>query len=208
LFYCVTNPNCSTVVLCLSLLPFIKNNEIEKVIVTTMQAISGAGYPGVPSLDILGNIIPFIKDEEEKIQSEPLKIFGKIKNNKIEFAKIKISALCNRVPVKDGHTLSVSIKLKNKTTVDKLINQIHKFKSNNKYTSPKKLLYYFDNPGRPQPSLDVNLGNGMSVSVGNIRNCNVLDFKFTALGHNTIRGAAGLAILNAEYLIGKGFFNK
>lgn len=206
--FIVTNPNCSTVVLCLSILPFLKSNKIEKILVSTMQAISGAGYPGVPSLDILGNVIPHIKDEEEKIQSEPLKIFGEYKNNKIIFSNIKISSMCNRVPVIDGHTLSVSVKLKNKTSIEKIISNIDSIKTEKLNSSPEKLIYYFSNPSRPQPSRDVNLGNGMSISIGNLRKCNILDYKYTALGHNTIRGAAGLAIMNAEFLLKKGLIKK
>lgn len=206
--FIVTNPNCSTVVLCLSLLPFLKSNKIEKILVSTMQAISGAGYPGVPSLDILGNVIPHIKDEEEKIQTEPLKILGENKNNKIIFSNIKISAMCNRVPVIDGHTLSVSVKLKNKTSIEKLISNIDSIKPEKLNSSPQKLIYFFSNPSRPQPARDVNLGNGMSISIGNLRKCYILDYKYTALGHNTIRGAAGLAILNAEFLLKKGLIKK
>lgn len=199
--FIVTNPNCSTVVLSVALYPVYKNFGLERVIVTTMQAISGAGYPGVPSMDILGNIIPHIKDEEEKIETEPQKIFGELKNGRIEFADFKISAMCNRVPVRDGHTMTISFDTKKKAQREDIIKALKSYDNLNLPSSPEYVLKYYDNQYRPQPLLDSDRGNGMTVTAGNLRRCSVLDWKLTASGHNTIRGAAGAAILNAEYLI-------
>jgi aspartate-semialdehyde dehydrogenase len=199
--FIVTNPNCAIVVLALALYPIHKKFGLEKVIVTTMQAISGAGYPGVASLDILGNVIPHIKDEEEKIQIELLKIFGTLTNDKIVPADCKISAMCNRVPVQNGHTMAISFATKTTAAKEEIISSLQDYPTLNLPSSPKKVVSYFADALRPQPLLDLNSGNGMTVSVGNLRACNVLDWKLTAFGHNTIRGAAGAAILNAEYLV-------
>ncbi|MBI5403911.1 MAG: aspartate-semialdehyde dehydrogenase [Ignavibacteriae bacterium] len=203
--FIVTNPNCSTIALAISLYPIHKKFGISKVMVTTMQAISGAGYPGVPSLDILGNVIPHIKDEEEKIQTETQKILGNYENGKINFAGIKVSAACNRVPVRDGHTLSVSVELIKKASKEEIIKSFNQIENFGYAFSPEKVIEYTDDPYRPQPLLDGNLDKGMRVTTGNLRKCNILDWKFTALGHNTIRGAAGAAILNAEWLIHNGY---
>ena len=199
--YIVTNPNCSVIMLAVALFPIFKKFGLDKVITTTMQAISGAGYPGVPALDILGNVIPHISGEEEKVQPEILKIFGTYKNGKIIPADLKISASCNRVPVYHGHTLSASFSTKEKATEADIINAFNNFHRLELPSSPTKVIQYFKEKNRPQPLLDVNCGNGMTVSVGNLRRCEVLDWKFTALGHNTIRGAAGAAILNAEFIV-------
>lgn len=206
--FIVTNPNCSTIALAISLYPIHKKFGLSKVMVTTMQAISGAGYPGVPSLDILGNVIPHISDEEEKIQIETLKILGKYENNKITYADIKVSAACNRVPVRDGHTLSVSVELLKKATKEEIIKSFSEIENFGYESSPEKVIEYTNDPFRPQPLLDGNLDKGMRVSVGNLRKCNILDWKYTALGHNTIRGAAGAAILNAEWLLHNGYIER
>jgi aspartate-semialdehyde dehydrogenase len=206
--FIVTNPNCSTIALAISLYPIHKKFGLSKVMVTTMQAISGAGYPGVPSLDILGNVIPHIKDEEEKIQIETLKILGKYENGKINFADIKVSAACNRVSVRDGHTLSVSIELINKASKEDIIKSFNEIENFGYEFSPEKVIEYTDDPFRPQPLLDGNLDKGMRITVGNLRKCSILDWKYTALGHNTIRGAAGAAILNAEWLIHNGYIER
>lgn len=186
--FIVTNPNCSTIVMVLALYPIYRKYGLEKVIVSTMQAISGAGYPGVPSLDILGNVIPYIKDEEEKMQTEPQKIFGEYENDKIKFADFSVSAMCNRVPVQNGHTTSISFKTSKRASKDDIIKSFDGIENLGLPFSPEKVLHYFDDPSRPQPVLDINNGNGMTVSVGNLRECNVLDWKLTAFGHNTIRG--------------------
>ncbi|MCI0473311.1 MAG: aspartate-semialdehyde dehydrogenase [Ignavibacteria bacterium] len=202
--FIVTNPNCSTVVLCMSLYPVYRKFGLKRVVVTTMQAISGAGYPGVPSLDIMGNVVPHIPGEEEKMETETLKIFGKFENGKIDFASFGISAMCNRVPVKDGHTMSVSFETEKKASKEEILECFEEYNNEHKNAAEADVLRYFGNPFRPQPLLDAGKGNGMTVSVGNLRECKVLGWKFTALGHNTIRGAAGAAIINAEYLAKKG----
>ncbi|HMS65392.1 MAG TPA: aspartate-semialdehyde dehydrogenase [Ignavibacteria bacterium] len=203
--FIVTNPNCSTIALALCLAPVHRVFGIKEISVTTMQAISGAGYPGISSHDILGNIVPHIKDEEEKIQTETLKILGTIENKKINFADINISASCNRVPVKDGHTLSISFETCNKAELQQLLECWNDFEYEKHYSSPAKLFYLSENPVRPQPLLDINNGNGMALTIGNLRKCNVLDWKLNVLAHNTVRGAAGAAILNAEYLLKEGY---
>jgi aspartate-semialdehyde dehydrogenase len=203
--FIVTNPNCSVIVLALALYPIHKKFGLKNVIVTTMQAISGAGYPGVSSMDILGNIIPHIPGEEEKIETEPLKIFGEFEQDKIKFADLKISAMCNRVPVYNGHTLAISFETEVKANKDEIIKSWNELKSFDTPFSPQKVIHYLENEFRPQPLLDLITENGMAVTTGNLRKCNILDWKFTALGHNTIRGAAGAAILNAEYLVKNNF---
>lgn len=202
--FIVTNPNCSTIVLSLALIPFYRKFGLKRVSVTTMQAISGAGYPGVPSLDILGNIIPYIEGEEEKIETEILKIFGEVSNGSIKFADFRVSASCNRVPVRDGHLMSISFETERKATKEEILNSITEFNCKIQEESGNSVLYYITEKARPQPLLDVNRNNGMAVTIGNLRRCAVLDWKFTALGHNTIRGAAGAAIKNAEYLLKLG----
>lgn len=202
--FIVTNPNCSTIVLSLALIPLYRKFGLKRVSVTTMQAISGAGYPGVPSLDILGNIIPYIEGEEEKIETEILKIFGEVRNSSIKFADFKVSASCNRVPVRDGHLMSISFETERKATKEEILDSITEFNRKIQEESGNSVLHYITEKARPQPLLDVNRNNGMAVTIGNLRRCAVLDWKFTALGHNTIRGAAGAAIKNAEYLLKLG----
>ena len=208
--YIVTNPNCSAIGLVMALAPLAKFG-IEKVMVTTMQAISGAGYPGVASWDILGNVVPYIAKEEEKMEAEAKKLLGSLKRSKIVPADFAISAQCNRVPVEDGHTESVSIKLRKKVTADQLIRAFADFPSKiaglGLPSAPKVPVYYDSAPDRPQPRLDIMRGRGMTASVGRLRPCGVLDWKFTVLSHNTIRGAAGAAILNAEVLKVKGYLD-
>jgi aspartate-semialdehyde dehydrogenase len=204
--FIVTNPNCSVTMLAVALYPIFKKFGLDKVLVTTMQAISGAGYPGVPSLDILGNVIPHIAGEEEKIEKEILKMFGIMKNNKIKPANFKVSALCNRVPVYNGHTLAVSFSTKKTAQEKEIITALKSLSALDLPSAPSEVIKYFKEANRPQPLLDINSGKGMTVSVGNLRRCNVLDWKFTVFGHNTIRGAAGAAILNAELLVKNGYY--
>ncbi len=210
----ITNPNCSVLAIMLPLASLYKAFGIKKIIIQTMQAISGSGYPGVPSLDILGNVVPFIHGEEEKIESEPKKILGKyLKQKGIEYAKIKISAHCNRVPVIDGHVACVSF-LCDKTSkrTPKDIREIHTVLKNftgypqkkQLYSAPHAPILISEEENRPQPILDIWNQKGMACTVGRIRPCNVLDYKFVVLGHNTIRGAAGAAILNAETMLSMG----
>jgi aspartate-semialdehyde dehydrogenase len=206
--YMVTNPNCSAIGLVVALAPLERKFGIESLFVTTMQAISGAGYPGVASLDILGNVIPYIPNEEEKMEEETRKLLGRLAGDHVELADFPMTAHCNRVPVEDGHTESVSVKLKRKAVAEEVIAAFNEFRSTpqelNLPSAPVQPLVYDAAPDRPQPRLDVDRGNGMTVSVGRLRPCGVLDYKFTVLSHNTIRGAAGAALLNAELLKVRG----
>ena len=197
----VTNPNCSTIVLAMALAP-LRVFDIRAVVVSTMQAVSGAGYPGVPSLDILGNVVPFIGGEEEKMQSETLKILGADGGRSPHPAVI--SAHTNRVPVLDGHTITVSVDLAAKPPAEAVQEALRAFRGRPQElslpTAPQPAIVVMDEPNRPQPRLDADLGGGMAVSVGRVRPCPVLQTRFVALGHNTVRGAAGAAILNAELM--------
>ena len=206
--YIITNPNCSTMALVLALAPLEAAFGIEKVHVVTMQALSGAGYPGVASLDIIDNVIPYIADEEEKVETEPCKILGKFKDGKIVFADFKISAQCHRVNVLDGHLEAVSIALKRRASLDQFIDALKSYRSLPQQlelpSAPRFPVVHVEGPDRPQPRFDREVENGMATVVGRIRPCNVFDFKLDLLGHNTIRGAAGAAILNAELLVQQG----
>jgi aspartate-semialdehyde dehydrogenase len=206
--YIVTNANCTTMFLAMALGPIHKAFKIEKVFMVSMQAVSGAGYPGVPSLDILGNVIPYISGEEEKVEIETRKILGTFNGKAIDLAGFPVSAQCNRVAVEDGHTESVSIKLAGKTTVaelgDLLRNYVGVPQKLQLPSAPEKPYIVMDAQDRPQPRFDVNRGNGMVTCVGRIRPCSILDFKLTLMGHNTVRGAAGASILNAELLKAQG----
>jgi aspartate-semialdehyde dehydrogenase len=206
----ITNPNCSTIGLTMALKPLDDSFGIENINVVTMQAVSGAGFPGVSSLSIIDNIVPYIDGEEEKIASEPLKILGKLEKNSIIHKQFQISAQCNRVSVIDGHLESVQVKLKKKATKEKIINAWENYKSEPQIlklpTAPKKPLYYFDDPRYPQPRLNRDLENGMAVSIGRLQECPIFDYKFIVLSHNTMRGAAGGAVLCGELLIKKGLF--
>jgi aspartate-semialdehyde dehydrogenase len=201
--YIVTNPNCSAIGLVMALQPLQARFGIESLFVSTMQAISGAGYPGVPSLDILGNVVPFIKNEEEKLEEEVGKLLGELAGNQVALLGAKVSAHCNRVPVEDGHTECVSIKLKKKATQEEILAAWAEFTplAGQKLPSaPDQPVEYDASPDRPQPRRDRMRGNGMAATVGRLRECSLLDWKFVVLSHNTIRGAAGAAILNAEVL--------
>lgn len=200
----VTDPNCSVSGLCMALKPLIDRWGVEQVQVTTLQAISGAGYPGVASLDIVDNIIPFIGGEEEKVETEPLKIFGSLGAKGVEFSPMVVSAQCNRVPVIDGHTACVSVKLASKATPEEIVLAWETFRGlpqeRNLPTAPSHPILYFREESLPQPRRQRMLGGGMTVSIGRLRRCPLLDYKFVVLSHNTIRGAAGGGILNAELL--------
>ena len=204
----VTNPNCSTIVLALALAP-LRRFDIRSVIVSTMQAVSGAGYPGVPSLDILGNVVPFIGGEEEKMQTETRKILGG-DGGRVPHGMV-ISAHTNRVPVIDGHTMTVSVGLDAKPAPEDVVEALRSFAGRpqelNLPSAPQPTIVVMDEPNRPQPRLDVDLGAGMAVSVGRVRSCPVLHTRFVALGHNTVRGAAGAAILNAELMHADGMLS-
>jgi len=201
----VTNPNCSTIVLALALAP-LRAFNIRAVVVSTMQAVSGAGYPGVPSLDILGNVVPFIGGEEEKMQIETLKILG-ADGGRSPYPAV-VSAHTNRVPVIDGHTMTVSVSFEQQPSIDALADAMRNFAGRPQElslpTAPQPALVLMEAENRPQPRLDVDLGGGMAVSIGRLRTCPVMHARFVALGHNTVRGAAGAAILNAELMHAEG----
>jgi len=205
-----TNPNCSTIVLAMALAPF-KQFGIKRVLATTMQAISGAGYPGVASMDINANVIPFIGSEEEKMQQETQKILGDFMGDVIHPLAAKVSAHCNRVPVVDGHLVATSVELERKPSLDELIEAINGFSSVPQQrklpSAPAQPLQYLTAADRPQPRRDAERDRGMAVFIGRLRECPVLDYKFIALGHNTIRGAAGAAVLNAELMYSEGLLD-
>jgi aspartate-semialdehyde dehydrogenase len=205
----VTNPNCSTIFLTMAIAPLHREFGVESVNVTTLQAISGAGYPGVPSLDILGNVIPYIGGEEEKIETEPLKILGALSADEIEPASIRISAQCNRVPVYDGHTETLSVKLASRAGIAEVRRALQRFSGLPQElklpSAPKNPIIVLEERDRPQPARDAWLQGGMSMVVGRIRECPVLDFRMVILGHNTIRGAAGAALMNAETMVRMGY---
>jgi len=205
--YIVTDPNCSTIGMVLVLKPLMQFG-ISKVMVTTMQALSGAGYPGVASLDILDNLIPFIGNEEPKMESEPLKLLGTLENGRVKMADMVISAQCNRVNVNDGHTECVSVKFNRKVELADIVAALEGFnplKGLQLPTAPARPIIVRSEPNRPQPKMDRDLEKGMAATVGRIRPCPVLDWKFVVLSHNTIRGAAGAAILNAELMKINGY---
>jgi aspartate-semialdehyde dehydrogenase len=205
--FIVTNPNCSTIIVALALAPLAPFG-IEAVVVTTMQAISGAGYPGVASLDITDNVLPFIAQEEEKIERETLKILGRLENGRVTPAPFAVSAQCHRVNVVDGHLAAVRVKLARTPEPAELAQAMAGFSGEPQRLSlpsaPARPILVRNEPDRPQPRLDRDAGGGMSISVGRIARDRVLGYRFVVLGHNTIRGAAGAAILNAELLVAEG----
>jgi len=206
----VTNPNCSTVVLTMGLGP-LKQFGIQRVIATTLQAISGAGYPGVPSMDIVANVIPFIGGEEEKMQQETQKILGDLKGDYVEPLAAAVSAHCNRVQVVDGHTVTVSVELSSKPSEADIVQAFNSFRSipqeRDLPSAPKQPVQYMPESDRPQPRKDVERERGMAAFIGRLRPCPVFGYKFVALGHNTVRGAAGAAVLNAELMHSEGMLD-
>jgi aspartate-semialdehyde dehydrogenase len=209
--YIVTNPNCFAIPLCLALHPLEKAFGIESVVVSAMGGISGAGYPGVPSLDILGNVIPYISDvEEEKFEIETQKILGRYINGSVQSHPMGMSTHTSRVPVVEGHLETVFVNFSKAPNIADIKTELRNYKSLPQElelpSAPKHPVIVTDEPDRPQPRLDVNLEDGMSAVVGRIRECPVFDAKFVVLGHNTIRGAAGASILNAELLYSQGYF--
>jgi aspartate-semialdehyde dehydrogenase len=204
----ITNPNCAVIVLAMALAP-LRQFGITSTIITTLQAISGAGYPGVASWDILGNIIPHIGGgEEEKVEVETKKILGTLLRDKVTYHPMKLSATTTRVPVQNGHTCSVSVGLEQKPPAEAVINAWRTFRGRPQElqlpSAPPEPVLYLNEVNRPQPLLDANRDGGMTVTVGRLRPCPLFDYKFVALGHNTIRGAAGAAILNAELMHKEG----
>lgn len=207
----ITNSNCSSMFVAMVLAPLYKKFGIEWVQVSTMQAISGAGYPGVSAMDILGNVVPFIGGEEDKVETESQKILGTVDGNQIKDADFIISAHCNRVPVYDGHTENLTIKFKNKPTVDEVKDCLKTFKGypqeKNLPFAPLNPIVIFEEDDRPQPARDALFDKGMVTSVGRVRIDTIGDIKMTIMGHNTIRGAAGAAILNAETYVALGYLD-
>jgi aspartate-semialdehyde dehydrogenase len=225
--FIVTNPNCSAIGLVLALKPLADRFGVESIFVSTMQAVSGAGYPGVPSLDILGNVVPFIRNEEEKMEAETMKLLGTLEGRAVRPYAARMSAHCNRVAVEDGHTESVSIKLRTAATREQVLAAWSEFQPLAQHqlpTAPTQPVEFLAAEDRPQPRLDRLRGSssysdrmrgsssysdrlrgaGMATTVGRLRPCSLLDWKFTVLSHNTIRGAAGAALLNAELLMQLG----
>jgi aspartate-semialdehyde dehydrogenase len=206
----VTNPNCSTIVLAMVLAP-LRQFGLSRVMVTTLQAVSGAGYPGVPSLDILGNVIPTISGEEEKMESETQKILGKIERDAVTPHPVRVSAQTTRVAVVDGHTEAVSLEFEERQTPADIRAALDAFRARPQELrlpmAPPLPILCTDAGDRPQPRLDVERENGMAITVGRIRPCPVMHIKLIALGHNTVRGAAGAAILNAEMMVAEGLLD-
>jgi aspartate-semialdehyde dehydrogenase len=205
--YIVTNPNCSAIGLVLVLKPLAERFGIDSIFVSTMQAVSGAGYPGVASMDILGNVVPYIKNEEEKMQAETLRLLGKRDGKVVRPLAAKMTAHCNRVAVEDGHTESVSVKFSKNPSREEILDAWREFAplaGRDLPTAPSQPVEFTDLEDRPQPRLDKMRGRGMAATVGRLRPCGLLDWKFTVLSHNTIRGAAGAALLNAELLVSLG----
>lgn len=206
--FIVTNANCSTTAMAIALKPLEKAFGLDTVMVTTMQAISGAGYPGLSSMDILDNVVPLIGGEEVKMETESKKVYGVVEDGKFKEAAFRVSAMCNRVHVLDGHTECISVKLKKKASAAEIINAVKSYPSITKDlglpSAPDHDVVYNEAPDRPQPRLDRSVGRGYTVTVGRVRECNVFDARLVLFGHNTIVGAAGGSILNAELCVVKG----
>lgn len=203
--FIITNPNCSVISFAPPLAALHEKFGIESAIITTMQAISGAGYPGVASLDIFDNVLPYIAGEEPKVETEAQKILGVLNGETIQKADFTVSAQCFRVPVIDGHTVSVRVNLKDKAPLEDVVETLKNYPSLDLHSAPKPFIYVSDEPNHPQPRIDRDRGNGMAISVGRVFLDNIFDYRFVSLSHNTIRGAAGAALLNAELLKDRGF---
>lgn len=206
--FVVTNPNCSTIMLALALAPLHARFGVEAVVATTLQALSGAGYPGVPSMDVTDNVLPYIGGEEEKIETETGKILGRLSEGGIEHAAFPVSAQCHRVGVLEGHMAAVRVKLARRASREELREALATYSSIPQelklHTAPARPILVRDEEDRPQPRLDRDAEGGMSVTVGRILEDRVMDYRFVAASHNTVRGAAGAAILNAELLVAEG----
>jgi aspartate-semialdehyde dehydrogenase len=205
--FIVTNPNCTTIMLVISLKPLMELG-LKRVTVATMQALSGAGFPGVPSLGIMDNVIPFIKGEEEKVETEPLKLLGKFDGKRVIPADIKVSASCHRVPVIDGHLEAVWVEFDRAVDVDDVVKAFESLEPLDLPTSPEKVIIVRNEVDRPQPRLDRDAGRGMSVVVGRLKKVEDNVIRYLVLGHNTVRGAAGASILNAELMVKEGYIGK
>jgi aspartate-semialdehyde dehydrogenase len=202
--FIVTNPNCAVIAIAPPLAALHRKFGVQSAVVTTLQAISGAGYPGVPSLDIFDNVIPYIAGEEPKVETESQKILGQFTDGTVKNAEFVLSAQCFRVAVIDGHTASVRVDLSKKATLEEVVDAMTAFPSLDLFSSPKQFIEVTDEPSRPQPRLDRDNGNGMAITVGRVFPDSVFDYRFVAMSHNTVRGAAGSAVLNAELLISRG----
>jgi aspartate-semialdehyde dehydrogenase len=204
----LANPNCSTAALALALAPLHRAFGIEQLFVSTMQAVSGAGYPGVASLDIVGNVIPFVAGEEEKIERESRKILGQLANGTVESAGFSLSVHTNRVPVVDGHMAAVSVGFRERVTPADAVAVLQEFRGSSQVaqlpSSPDPPVEVDERFDRPQPRLDLDRGRGMAVTVGRVRPCSMLDLRLVILGHNTVRGAAGQGVQIAELLVATG----
>lgn len=204
----VTMSNCTIVGTVVALAP-LREFGIERISLVSMQAISGSGYPGVASFDILDNVLPYIGGEEEKVETEPQKILGSLVQDKINHLETRISAACNRVPVMDGHTVCVSVGFKHKPTLPQIREAWETYQGHELARElpsfPKPVITYSEGSDRPQPRRDRDAGGGMTTTIGRLRECSLLDYKFVTLSHNTVRGAAGGAILNAELLVAQGY---
>ncbi len=207
--FIVTNPNCSTTGLICGLHPLMQTFDLEAVQVTMLQALSGAGYPGVASLDAVGNVIPHIGGEEDKLATEPRKILGTLDGDEIAPADLSLSAQCTRVPVRNGHLACASVRFRDDVSGDAVADALRRFEApavtESLPSRPDPFVQVLDAPDAPQPQRHVKAGGGMTVSVGRVQNCPVNDVKFVLLSHNTVRGAAGGAILNAELLASEGY---
>lgn len=207
--FIVTNPNCSAIGIALALAPLQQRFGIAAVVVTTLQAISGAGYPGVPAMDITDNVVPFIASEEEKIERETQKVLGSVRQGTIASAPFPVSAQVHRVNVQDGHIAAIRVKLERKAQLAELREALAQFsgvpQALKLHTAPERPIIVRDEPDRPQPRLDRDAGGGMSITAGRLFPDQVLDYRFVVLSHNTVRGAAGAAILNAELLVARGY---
>lgn len=202
--FIVTNPNCAVISFAPPLAALHQKFGVESVILTTFQAISGAGYPGVASLDIVDNVVPYIAGEEPKVETEAQKILGKLTDGVIVKADFPVSAQCFRVNVVDGHMVSVRVNLKKKSTLEEVVESMRSFPSLDLHSSPEHFIEVTDEPSRPQTRLDRDNGHGMTITVGRVFPDNIFDYRFVTLSHNTVRGAAGCAVLNAELLVSKG----
>ena len=204
----VTNANCAATMAAIALAPLHEAFGARRVFVATMQAVSGAGYPGVPSLDILGNVIPYIGEEEPKIEREMQKMLGVMRGGRVELASFVVSAHANRVPVENGHTVCLSVEFEREPSLDAAVQVLRTWQGASAVrdlpSAPAEPLHFFESDDRPQPRRDVGRGRGMTVSVGRLRRDPLFHLKFVAMGHNTIRGAAGGSILNAELLAAAG----
>jgi aspartate-semialdehyde dehydrogenase len=209
--FVVTNPNCSTIHFTLALKPLWDAFGIEQLMVTTMQASSGAGYPGVPSLDLIDNVVPYIGGEEEKMEIESRKLLGGWDGQDFQYADMRVSAACHRVPVRHGHTEAVNVKLRTPATPAQVVEVMRAFRARPQElrlpSAPPEPIIVREQPDRPQPALDRDVANGMASIVGRVRECPLFGIKFVVLGHNTIRGAAGASILNAELLVADGYIS-